>query len=530
MKLLSIAHMFFEACQKFDKPDAVLVKENGAYRPCSHKAFRARVEHFGRGLIEMGLKAREHVAILAETRYEWAIADLGIVSTGAVDVPIYPTLSSEQIEWILNNSDAVGVVVSNYKQYEKLMAIRDRVPMVRFIVMMDENSPEGVPSMKAIERQGSQADNSHEYTLRWQNQKPDDLVTIIYTSGTTGHPKGVMLSNRNLLSNMEACAEIAPFGPEDTHLSHLPLSHVLERMGGLYISLYCGMTIAYAEDISKIADNLKEVRPTILFSVPRLFEKIYGGLLSKVQSGGLVKRIIFNQANRIGRKTLPYVTHGKELPPGLTRVWNIADKMVFAKVKEQTGGNLKIMVAGGAPLAPEIAELFLGMGLNIVEGYGLTESSPVLCINLPENNKPGWVGPPVRGVEIKLGPDNEILARGPNVMMGYYKNDAATAETIRDGWLYTGDIGIIDDEGFVKITDRKKDLIITSGGKNIAPQGMENALKLSPFIEQAVIIGDNRKFISALIVPPGKPSTTGPRPRAGQPIPRPWPIMRNSMR
>lgn len=502
MDINTIPKMFFNACQKYDKPNAILVKTGGSYKPHSHKFFKQRVSDFGRGLIELGMSPKEHCAILAETCFDWAVADLGIVSAGGVDVPIYPTLSAEQIAWIINNSDSMGVVVSNREQAEKVLSIRAQCPFVRFIVQMEPNPPEGVLSMHDVEERGRSADNESEYNSRWQNQGKDDLLTIIYTSGTTGNPKGVMLTHGNLIANIKSCMPIAPFSPEDTHLSHLPLSHVLERMGGFYLMIHCGVSIAYAEDVQSVSDNLREVQPTVMFSVPRLFEKIYGRVMSAATQGSFVKKMIFNWSMGVGKKAVPYLANNAKPEGFLAKKWDVADKLVYTKIKEKTGGKLKFLISGGAPLAKEISELFLGLGLTLVEGYGLTESSPVLTINLPEHNKPGTVGPAVENVEIKIAEDGEILARGPNIMQGYYKNPEATASTLIDGWLHTGDIGTIDDEGYVTITDRKKDLIITSGGKNLAPAPIENALKLSAFIEQAVVVGDNRKFIGALIVPP----------------------------
>ncbi|QTD48735.1 AMP-dependent synthetase/ligase [Sulfidibacter corallicola] len=494
--------MFFETCEKYKKPDAVMVKRDGAFQPVSHKAWRDRVIHFGRGLMTLGVQAKDHVAILAESSFDWTVADLGIISSGAVDVPIYPTLTGEQAAWILNNSDSIGLIVSNRAQAEKINVVRGHLPMIRFIIVMDGDCPEGTMSMAEVEEKGRTADNEVDYNKRWTHIQSDQLLTIVYTSGTTGNPKGVMLSHDNLISNIMSCIQICPFGAEDIHLSHLPLSHVLERMGGYYLTLYAGTTIAFAESIETLSDDMRDVRPTVLFSVPRLFEKIYTRVITGARDAGLPKRMIFRWAMGVGKKAVPKLTQGQQPEGFLAKRWKLADKLVYEKIRERTGGRLKYMIAGGAKLSAEIAEMFIGMGMTIVEGYGLTETSPVLTINLPEHNKPGSVGPPVPDVELVIAGDGEILARGPNVMMGYYKNPEATQEAIRDGWIYTGDIGHMDEEGFITVTDRKKDLIITSGGKNIAPQPLENALKLSPFIEQAVIVGNDRNFIAALIVPP----------------------------
>ncbi len=502
MRPESISHLFFDACTRYDKQNAVMVKEEGVYRPYSHRFFKQRVSHFGRGLMSMGLDQGEHVGILAETRFEWAIADLGIISAGGVDVPIYSTLTADQVTWIVNNSESVGIVVSTRDQAEKVLSVKDKIPNVRFIIIMDDDAPEGVLTMRSVEQQGAAEDNDALFESRWHALKSGDLLSILYTSGTTGNPKGVMLTHGNLISNVMSCQGLMPCTSEDIHLSHLPLCHVLERMGGYYNMLYHGVSIAYAEDIKTVAENMLEVKPTVLVSVPRLFEKIYAKVMTNAMSSGFIKRSIFKWAMGIGKQAVPYFNKNEALPGFLSKKWGIADAMVFSKVKEKTGGRLKFMISGGAPLAPEIAELFLGMGLKMVEGYGLTETSPVLAINPMAYNKPGTVGPALPDVELKIAEDGEILARGPNIMVGYFKNPEATADVMEDGWFHTGDIGLLDQDGYLRITDRKKDLIVTSGGKNIAPQPLENALKLSPYIEQAVIIGDNRNFVTALIVPP----------------------------
>lgn len=502
MKPRHIPDLFLKACERYNKPNAVMEKKDGRYQDRSHQVFKERVLNFGCGLLKMGLRPGEHVGLLGETRWDWAVADLGVVCTGAADVPIYPTLSSIQVGWILNNADAMAVIASTREQAQKVDLVRDRLPMLRFLIIMDEDAPEGWKTMKEVEAMGAAASNRDDLTERIERIDGDDLLTIIYTSGTSGNPKGVMLSHNNIISNIESCMEIAPFTPEDTCLSHLPLSHVLERMGGYYLAIQAGITIAYAVDMTTVADNMLEVRPTLMFSVPRLYEKIFAKVHANARASGLIKRTVFNWAMAIARKCAPALNSGEELPGFLAKKWALADKMVYSKVKEKTGGNLRFMISGGAPLAVEISHAFLGMGMKILEGYGLTETSPVLAINTPDRNRPGTVGPPIKGVEIYIAEDQEILARGPGIMRGYYKNEESTANTIQNGWFYTGDIGELTEDGFLRITDRKKDLIITSNGKNVAPQPLESALKLSPFIEQAVIIGNNRNFISALIVPP----------------------------
>ncbi|CAM2010813.1 AMP-dependent synthetase/ligase [Acanthopleuribacter pedis] len=502
MKPQSVAHMFLEACDKFNKSNAAMVKKDGVFHNVSHDFWRARVLNVTKGLVTLGVQPKEHVAILAETSFNWTLADLGTICAGAVGVPIYPTLTGDQAAWIINNSDAIGIIVSNKHQAEKVRSIKKQCPMLRFVISIEKTGIDGVMTLEELEEKGRTSELDAQVDQRLAAIQPDDLLTLVYTSGTTGNPKGVMLSHRNLISNLEACMQISPFTKDDTHLSHLPLSHVLERMGGYYLMIHNGTTIAYAESIDTLSEDMAAVQPTVLFSVPRLFEKIYNKVITNARQSGFVKHMIFRWAMGVGRKAAPFFANDQPLTGFLAKQWALADKLVYGKIKQRTGGKLEYMIAGGAKLAPEISIMFLGMGMNIVEGYGLTETSPVLTINPPKHNKPGFVGPAVPGVEIRIAEDGEILARGPNVMLGYYKNEEATAATIKDGWIHTGDIGYMDEEGFVQVTDRKKDLIITSGGKNIAPQPLENTLKLSPFIEQAVIIGNDRKFISALIVPP----------------------------
>lgn len=500
----SIVHLFFEACERFNKPNAVQVKEADAYKSYSHKFFKQKVSHFGRGLMALGVSPGARVAIFSETRFEWAIADLGILSAGGVVVPIYQTLTGEQAAYILNNSGSIGVICSSQTLVDELLTEKEHLKDLEFIIRMDTNGekPEDVLLLSDVQNMGIAEDNENEYEARWQEKNHEDIATIIYTSGTTGNPKGVILTHGNILSNIKSCMSIVPYSSDDVCLSHLPLSHILERMGGYYLMIHCGASIAYAEDIKTVALNLMEVKPTVMVSVPRLFEKIYAKVMANAQSGSWVKKKIFFWALGVGKQALPYINNQRPLPGYLQKKYNLADKLVFSKIRAKTGGKLKFLISGGAPLAREIAEMFLSVGLVMLEGYGLTETSPVLCINRPEKNKPGTVGPAIPDVELRIAEDGEILAKGPNVMQGYYKNAEATANAIKDGWFHTGDIGVLDEDGYLRITDRKKDLIVTSGGKNIAPQPIESALKLSPLIEQAVVLGDKHNFISALLVPP----------------------------
>jgi len=348
----SIAHLFLEACTTYDKKDAVLVKEDGSYRPYSHRFFRQRVQQFARGLIGLGLAPGDKVGLMAETRFEWAVADLGIICAGGVDVPVYPTQTAEQAAFILANAEVTGLVVSNQAQLDKILETRDQLPPLRFIICMDapEQEAADVRTMADVEAMGNRLDNEYEMEARTAALGPDTLLTIIYTSGTTGNPKGVMLSHGNLVANCKSCESYMPYGKDDIHLSHLPLSHVLERMSGYYSMLMRGVTIAYAEDIRKVAENIREVRPTVLVSVPRVYEKMYAGVMQAGRQSGFFKRKLFQMAMGVGKQAVPFFNTGKTMGGLLGYKWNMADKLVYSKVKEATGGRLKYMVSGGAPL------------------------------------------------------------------------------------------------------------------------------------------------------------------------------------
>jgi long-chain acyl-CoA synthetase len=501
----SIPALFFDACEKYNKKNAIMFKQDGAYVSRSHDFFRQRATHLGRGLMALGLEAGDHVGLLCETRFEWIISDQGILSAGGVVVPLYPSLPPDDVQYILENSESMAVIVADMGQLNKVMQVKDSLPNLKYIICIDNEGPleEPVYTMEYVENLGSKTDNESELKERWSALKPDDPLTIIYTSGTTGRPKGVQLSHKNLIANVEGAMEVAPVSPDDICLSHLPLSHVLERMAGYYLMLAAGVTIAFAEDISSLSVNLAEVHPTIMVSVPRLFEKIFARMVNQVEQGSFLKKKIFYWALDVAKDALPFLCNNQPVTGFLGMKYSLADKLVYGKIREKTGGRLKFMISGGAALPKEIGQVFLGIGLKIVEGYGLTETSPVLTVNLPDKIKPGYVGPAIKNVQIRIAEDGEIIAKGPNIMKSYYKNPQATKEVFNeDGWFLTGDIGEIDSDGFLKITDRKKDLLVTSGGKNVAPQPMENKFKFSQFIEQCVVIGDGQKFISALIVPP----------------------------
>ena len=500
----TLTKLFFDAVSKYNRPDALQVKIAGAYKPISHSEVAERVRHAARGLSSLGVRRGDRVGILSENRPEWAIADFACLTAGLTDVPIYPTLPADQIAYILKDSGAVAIFVSNKAQAEKIREIRTQVPALKTVVAFDDVPGLANMSMVDLEKRGAEGETSRSIETYREDAllvKPDDLATIIYTSGTTGEPKGVMLSHDNIYSNVEASRKAIPFEGKDVGLSFLPLSHIFERMAGHYMMFATGTSIAYAESIDTVAANMGEVKPTLVLSVPRLYEKMYARILETALTGGFLKKNIFFWARGVADRWASEKLAGKE-PGGLLAIqYGIAQKLVFSKLKTRTGGRLRYFVSGGAPLSPDINKFFYAAGLEILEGYGLTETSPVIAVNTPQAFRIGTVGKPIDGVEVMIAADGEILTRGPHVMKGYYNKPDATRESIEpDGWFHTGDIGELRD-GFLAITDRKKDIIVTAGGKNIAPQPLENKVKTNKYVAQAVMLGDKRKFPSMLIVP-----------------------------
>ena len=495
---MTLISMFEHSIQHYGDKSALAHKpKGGTYLDISYTELSESVAAFSKGLNTLGVQKMDRVAILSENRPEWAITDFGSLKVGAVTVPMFSTLTAAQVSYILKDSGAKIICVSTEKQLEKVTSIRDEVPTLEQVIIFDAvegEMPEGVIQFDAVyELAGEETDNT---------ASEDDLATIIYTSGTTGNPKGVMLTHANFISNVAACKSLIDVSDTDVLLSFLPLSHVFERLGGHYVPLFSGAKIAYAESTFTVAQNMKEVAPTVMLSVPRLYETMHERILRAVQEGSSLKQKIFHWGVSVGSAVSSVIQHGKKPSAILQLQQNIADKLVFAKLKEATGGRLRFFVSGGAALPQSIAEFFHAAGILILEGYGLTETSPVISMNHPEKWKFGTVGAPVPGIEVQIAEDGEILTRGPHVMKGYFNNDTATAEVIDEGgWFHTGDIGVIDADGFVKITDRKKNIIVLSNGKNVAPQPIESELVRSPFISQVLVVGSERKNLAALIVP-----------------------------
>ncbi len=505
MELRTLCDIFYQAVETYRKPDALRYKKDGAWRDISSEEFRRAVEELSMGLRGLGIDRGDRVAILSENRPEWAYADLATLCAAAVDAPIYASLPPPQVLYILNDSQSKAIFVSNEQQAAKVAEVRTQAPWLKHVIRLDDVVGAGILTLAEVRERGRKvlADDRGAVKARAAEVKPDDLATIIYTSGTTGEPKGVMLTHDNIVSNVQASLSIvSDFGPADLALSFLPQCHIFERMGGYYLMLAKGVTIAFAESIEKVPANMAEVRPTLMFSTPRLYEKMYARVREKVASDPPARQKIFHWAIGVGSRVFAHKVAGTSPGPLLTLQKAVADKLVFSKIRDRVGGRLRLFVSGGAPLAKEINEFFGAAGLLILEGYGLTETSPVIAVNTPQALRPGTVGRPIPRVEVKIAPDGEILTRGPHVMKGYFNKPEATREAIdRDGWFHTGDIGLLDADGFLAITDRKKDLIVTSGGKNIAPQPIENLLKSSPFVAEVVMIGNRRHFPAALVVP-----------------------------
>jgi long-chain acyl-CoA synthetase len=430
------------------------------------------------------------------------MADFAALCAGAVTVPIYTSLLPDQVRYIIGDSGAKIVVCSDLELWAKVDAVRGVLPELKRVIVIEGDPPAGAHALSDVVAMGRrlEGEDPERFKRSAEAVRPEDLASIIYTSGTTGLPKGVMLSHANFTSNVQSLTEVIDFCAADSALSFLPLSHVLERTGTFFL-FHVGADIAYAESIEAVAANLVEVRPTIIISVPRLFEKIYSRIMDQIMAGSRLKRAIFVWALATGKKHAARTIAGERVPVHLSFKRAFAEKLVFSKITARTGGRIRYAICGGAPLSKDIVEFFFAIGLMVLPGYGLTETSPVLTANTPGRIRFGTVGKPVPRVELRIAGDGEILACGPNVMMGYYKNEADTREVLKDGWLHTGDIGRFDEDGFLIITDRKKDIIVTSGGKNIAPQPIESLIQASPFIASAVVVGSSRKFISALVVP-----------------------------
>ncbi len=504
----TITEMFDDLTERFlhDHRPVLMYKSEGKYRKISYAVLRKSVDDFAQGLAVLGVHRGDAIALISENRPEWVIADMGMMKLGAINVSLYPTLTPKQIEFIFNDAGVRFAIVSNRFQLSKIMKIRDAVPSLQIIIILSDKNGVSDPALLTYGRvieMGKEFGKHHTGYLRDETKKihADDILTIIYTSGTTGNPKGVVLTHRNLVSNINAAAACIPFNHHDTLLSFLPLCHSYERMAGYYTAMLVGATIAYAESIETVRENLLDVKPTVVTTVPRLFERMYNKLMTQVDDMTPFEQRIFRWAIGIGTKYRSAL-RSKHFVPFLSVQQALADRLVFKKIRARMGGNIRFFASGGAALSKEMGEFFESVGIQIIEGYGMTESSPVISVNRLDDYKFGTVGKPIPDVHVRIAEDGEILVQGPNVMKGYWNNPQATGEAIdREGWLHTGDIGHFDEDGFLTVTDRKKHLFVSSGGKNIAPQHIENLFLQNRFVDQFILIGDGRMFLTSLIVP-----------------------------
>lgn len=497
----TLTRLFLDAVDRFGTAAALSYHAGREWRSISYGHALDQVKRLAAALRAVGLERGDRAAILSENRPEWALADYACLCAGVADVPIYATLVPEQIAFLLRDSGARLIFVSTAEQLGKVVAVRDRLPALEHILVFDvpRSLPAGGRTLEGMLELGSREVGQEDEAFRREalRASPDDVATIIYTSGTTGEPKGVMLTHDNIASNVHACARILPIGRTDVGLSLLPLSHAFQRMVD-YLFFSVGCRIAYARSLDTVAEDMAAVRPTVLAGAPRLYEKFYARVMA---TPGLRGRLV-RWAKQVGDAWAEERLAGREPGFALSVRHGIGDRLVFRKVRAGAGGRIRFFVSGSAPLAPEIIRFFYGAGMRVLEGYGLTETSPVTNVNTFEDYRIGTVGRPIPGTVERIAEDGEILIRGPQVMKGYFRRPEETARVLEpEGWLHTGDVGEIDEDGFLRITDRKKDLIVTAGGKKIAPQPIENRVKRSRYVDQVVMVGDRRKFAALLVVP-----------------------------
>lgn len=511
----TLTQLFLTAIDRHQKPDAFLVKSGGSYRGVSSAEALAQAASLAASFERLGIAPGDRVAILSENRLEWALTDYALLGLGAIPVPIYPTLLEPEVEYILRDSAAKGVVVSTADELRKILNVRPRLPELRLIVVMDAvSSTDGsVQNWQGLARpsgsSGRGGDPVAAFRMRGLAVRPEDTASILYTSGTTGALKGVVLTHSNIASNVAACEELFPLGERDVAMSFLPLSHIFERTLD-YAYFRRGVSIGYAESYDTLPQNLLEARPTVMAVVPRILQKVNEKVMEVVRQGSGAKQKLFRWAIEVGRARIPYALRKQSPPMVLGAKVALADQLVYSKVRERLGGRITTMISGAAPLSRELAEFFWAVGLPVYEGYGLTETSPVIAVNYPGAVKLGTVGRVICGIEVKLGEEiidtegragREILVRGPNVTPGYYHLEEENRQAFVDGWFYTGDLGFLDADGFLSITGRKRNLFKTAGGKFVSPEKLENLFQEHPYISQIVVLGEGRKFVGALIVP-----------------------------
>jgi len=504
----TLVDLYLDSIREHPDATALVVRRGEAeWEPRTYSQVSEIVRDLSLALRSLGLERGDRAAIISATRYEWALLDFAMVMAGVVSVPVYDSLTADQIAYILRDAGAHAAFVADADQLAKLVKAANQMPDLKHVIPFDPVGSPDVPfeliSWESFEARGRGEAHLHDgYEAYARKTSPDDLATLIYTSGTTGPPKGVMLSHDNLFSNTVMASRRLELRRSDMVLAWLPMSHVFERTGGHFCTWHCGAPRAFAESVETVPRDMLEVRPTFMMAVPRFYEKVYDATVAAATSAGGAKERIFWWAKAVGERVADARLAGESPGPWLAFQYRIADRLVFQKLRARTGGRIRYFVSGSAPLSARIAKFFWASGLPVLEGYGLTESSPVISLNPKEAPRLGTVGTPIDGVEVRIAEDGEILCRGRNVMLGYYRNEEATREAIEpDGWLRTGDIGELDQDGYLRITDRKKELIVTSYGKNVAPQPIEETLKRSRLVDQVVLVGDGRKFVVALVVP-----------------------------
>lgn len=504
----TIPTLFHTVAQTYTTRTALRVRKAGKLVDISWRLFYEQVVFCALGLYALGVRARDTVCIIAENRAEWLYTDLAVLTNRAVIVPLYTNCSDHDFRYIVSHCDAKYLVVSQEEFLEKFKRVHAMTPVhsLRTIIAFDDTAPvhgRAIVSFPSLIKDGKDLymKNPGLFTELIAQGMPQDIATIIYTSGTTGDPKGVLLSHQNFIENCRGCSRAITVTERDVSLSFLPLSHVFERLAGYYFFLFSGATIAFAENMFAVIKNIREVQPTVMCAVPRFFERVYHGIFDQIEKKPFLARTIFQWGLRIGRLYHTFKRRGRTVSAGVALVYYLYNTFIFKKLRKHVGGNIRFFISGGAALSKEIAYFFEIIGITILEGYGLTETAPVVSVNTEERNKIGTVGFPLENLAVRIADDGEILVKGPSVMCGYFKDQRATGEVLRGDWLYTGDIGKIDSDGYLRIIDRKKDIIVLSGGKNVSPQRIETALIADKLFNQVVVYGDEQKHLVALIVP-----------------------------